>query len=216
MSDEALCSRETSTSRYSCITRTFHKSAAFSCRPALCCFQLHGVKNSFCWYPSLTVRATMPFMVSLQTPIWYPLHAVVVPLMRAPCHHAPLTCQTAGLRHACGSGWSASARPCCPPSPCSERCHCDWALPQYYSKHHPRRHWPLARVQRRPAHPYPWPHWGGTVGWIGYKETPTDRKERIQRREREIERETDRRETDAQTYRAGEQKFISKVSHTSE
>lgn len=109
----------------------------------------------------------------------------LLPLMRAPCHHAALTCRTAGLLHACGSGASATAQPCCPPSPCSERCHCDWALPQSQSKHHPRCHWPPVRVQLRPAHPYPQPHWGGTGP-----------------REDTKERRTNERRTDVQSRRA--------------
>lgn len=47
---------------------------------------------------------------------------------------------------------------------------------------------------------------GGTVGWIGDKETRTDRRRRPGEDTKKRKREMDRRETDAQTYRAGEQK----------
>lgn len=122
-----------------------------------------------------------------------------------PCYHAPLTCQTAGLRHACGSGSSASARPCCPPSPYSERCHCDWAPPHSQSKHHPRCHSPLARVPHRPAHPYPRPHWEEQWGGLETKkhgQTEGKDQERIQRRERERDGQTRDRRTDVQSRRA--------------
>lgn len=66
--------------------------------------------------------------------------------------HAPLTCSSAGLRHASGSGPSASGPPCCRPSPCCGRCHCDSAPPP--NKLHPLRHWP----QPHPDHPFQ-PHW---------------------------------------------------------
>jgi len=133
--------------------------------------------------------------------LWCPLW----PLMRTPCHHAPLTCRTVDLQHSCGSGPPASARPCCPPSPCFERCHCDWAQPQTQSKHHPRCHLSPARVQHRHAHPYPLPHWEEQSGWSETKKH--GQTERTDRDTKRRERETDRRETDAQTYRAKEQKI---------
>lgn len=188
VSDKSFCSKDASINRIPHISQVhLAKRLASASHRRLC-------KNSLRHLNMQTRRSSC--CIRLIPLPWHPYHAVELsPLMRAPCHHVPLTCYTAGLRHAYGSGWSASARPCCPPSPCCERCHCDWALPHFHTEYQPCcwGRWPPARVQHRPAHPYPPPRW--SVQRISGEDTRMDTERGKEEDTKGRERWTDERQT---------------------